>query len=118
MITGIDNQFNETEKAIFNRFPKLFRQANLSMQESCMYWGMDIPLSWFPVVEKLAEDINEIAQDCVEFSQIKEKWHELRVYVDFVGEVSKEVVKKVDSLIDEAEEECLVIYRKRLCRRD
>lgn len=118
MITGIDNQFNETEKAIFNRFPKLFRQANLSMQESCMYWGMEIPPSWFSVVEKLAEDINEIAPDSVEFAQIKEKWYELRVYVDFVGEVSKEIVKKVYSLIDEAEDECLVIYRKRLCQKD
>lgn len=106
MITGIDNQFNKEELRIFNRFPKLFRQANLSMQESCMYWGIECPHSWFSVIEKLAEDINEIAEDCVEFAQIKEKWYELRVYVDFLDGASDDIVKKVYSLIDEAEKQC------------
>lgn len=113
MITGIDNQFDEAEKAIFNRFPKLFRQANLSMQESCMYWGLECPDYWFPVIEKLAEDINEIAPDCVEFAQIKEKWYELRVYVDFLDGATDDIVKKVNSLIDEAERRCFILDEER-----
>lgn len=113
MITGIDNQFDEAEKAIFNRFPKLFRQANLSMQESCMYWGLECPNYWFPVIEKLAEDINEIAPDCVEFAQIKEKWYELRVYVDFLDGATDDIVKKVNSLIDEAERQCFILDEER-----
>jgi hypothetical protein len=106
-IKGTDNQFSEEEIRIFNRFPKLFRQANLSMHESTMYWGIGGPPVWLPVVEELAENINEIAEDYVEFAQIKEKWYELRVYVDFKEGATKEIIQKVYELIEEAEDKCI-----------
>lgn len=109
MITGIDNQFSEEEIRIFNRFPKLFRQANLSMYESCMYWGVEGPSVWLPAIEKMAENINEIAEDYVEFAQIKEKWYELRVYVDFKEGATDEIVQKVYELIEEAEDKCIMV---------
>jgi hypothetical protein len=109
MITGIDNQFDEEEVRIFNRFPKLFRQANLSMYESCMYWGVEGPSVWLPAIEKMAENINEIAEDYVEFAQIKEKWYELRVYVDFKEGATDEIVQKVYELIEEAEDKCIIV---------
>jgi phosphomannomutase len=103
MTQGIHDQFDQAEAKIFNRFPKLFRQATLPPERSCMYWGIETPYHWFPVIEKLAEDINEIAEDCVEFSQIKEKWSELRVYVDYLEGATVKIIEKVNSLIDEAE---------------
>lgn len=96
--------FSSEEIRIFERFPKLFRQATLSCQESCMYWGLEVPQRWFPYIEKLAEQINEIAPDNVEFSQVKEKWGQLRVYVDFVGKIDETTINKVDNLIYETED--------------
>jgi hypothetical protein len=104
-----NGRFDAEEIRIFERFPKLFRQATLSMQESCMYWGLEIPDCWIPLVERLAEQINKIAPDCVEFSDVKEKWKELRIYVDFVGECDKETINKVCSLIDKTEAEAGIL---------
>lgn len=98
--------FSSEERRIFERFPKMFRQADLSMQETCMCWGLGIPEDWYPVIEKLAEDINNLAPDAVEFTDIKSKWDNLRVYYDFVKEVSEGVEKEIDKLIEEARVEC------------
>lgn len=107
------SQFSPEEQRIFNRFPKMFRQANLSMQETCMCWGLEIPESWYCVIEELAGYINEIAPDCIEFSDIKQKWGELRVYYDVVGEISKEQEKEIDDLIRDAEFKCNLIQNSK-----
>jgi len=101
--------FSLEEQRIFNKFPKMFRQADLPMTETCMCWGLEIPKSWYFVIEELAGYINEIAPDCIEFCDIKQKWGELRVYYDVVGEISKEQENQIDKLIDKAEYECEII---------
>lgn len=106
------SSFSPEEQRIFKRFPKMFRQADLPMQETCMCWGLETPEEWYPVIEKLAEDINNLAPDVVEFAQIKWKWSELRVYVDFVKEVPEDAVKEVYQLIDNAERDCAEIEKK------
>lgn len=68
-----------------------------------MYWGFEVPEEWFPYIERLAEQINEIAPDNVEFAQVKEKWGQLRVYVDFIGKIDENTINKVDNLINETE---------------
>lgn len=83
----------------------MFRQAGLTICESAMAWGLEIPESWYPLIDQLAADIDEIAPDCVEFAQIKQKFGMLRVYYDLVGEVSKEQEEKIDKRIELAEYE-------------
>lgn len=95
--------FSPEEQRIFNKFPKMFRQADLPMTETCMCWGLDIPERWYFVIEELAGYINEIAPDCIEFTDVKIKWKGLRVGFDFVREIEEEKKRLVYELIDEAE---------------
>ena len=95
-----------TQEEIFERFPKLFSQKDLSIQESCMAWGLAHGEGWNPIIVELCEGIEahyqELAQTDmvilpigedvpegleegeyvyeVEFAQVKSKWYQLRVY--------------------------------------
>jgi hypothetical protein len=97
-------KFDEREKIIFEKYPKLFRQVSLPMEQTCMCWGLEIPEEWYNEIDTLCENINNVNPDAIEFTQIKTKFGSLRVYYDFVNEVNSEESSKISRLIDEVED--------------
>lgn len=93
-----------TQEEIFERFPVLFSQKDLTIQESCMAWGLSHGEGWNRIIVELCEKINAhlkqkeeegyvivpIGEDepigaekfiyQVEFAQVKSKWYQLRIY--------------------------------------
>ena len=67
------------QKKLFKRFPKLFVQKDLSIQQSCMGWGIDCGDGWYELLWNLCEQI-ELCSDGTEFTQVKEKWGTIRAY--------------------------------------
>ena len=67
------------------RYPLIFAERNLSMQNSCMYWGFACDDGWFTLIDTLCAklqahtDLNGAPQ--VVATQVKEKYGELRFYV-------------------------------------
>lgn len=76
----------ELENKLFEKYPKLFRQKDLSMRETCMNWGVCVNSGWFWLIDNLCGciqdyiDANDKPQ--VEFVQIKEKFGALRAYTN------------------------------------
>ena len=111
------------QEDIFKRFPRLFSQKDLSIQESCMAWGLSHGEGWNPIIVELCEAIEAhykelaekgmkiipIGEDApeeleegqytyeVEFAQVKSKWYRLTVY--YIGGD-----ETVSALVSEAEE--------------
>ena len=88
-------QLKDAQEELYKKYPKLFRQKDLSIQESCMLWGICFSLGWFPILESVCDLIeNHIEQKQevqFEFTQIKEKFGSMRLYYiggdDFVDGV-------------------------------
>lgn len=78
----------ELEQALLLKYPKIFRQKDLGMNESCMYWGIAIGDGWYKLIDELCAwlqfntDRNSYPQ--VEAAQVKEKFGGLRFYVDII----------------------------------
>lgn len=76
----------ELENKLFEKYPKLFRQKELSMQETCMCWGLDCGAGWYWLLDNLCSciqdyiDANNKTQ--AETVQVKEKFGGLRFYLD------------------------------------
>jgi hypothetical protein len=74
----------ELQNILFEKYPKLFIQKDLDMQQTCMCWGIETGDGWFSLIDTLCETIqnyidnNHKAQ--VEFVQVKEKFGTLRIY--------------------------------------
>lgn len=73
---------------LFKKFPKIFRQKDLSPQETCMCWGITTGDGWYWLIYRLCENIQnyidgnkhlKIPQ--VEATQVKEKFGILRFYI-------------------------------------
>jgi hypothetical protein len=96
--------YSEKEKAIFEKYPKLFKRVSLPMQQTCMCWGLEIPDEWFDDIDTLCENIYNVNPDAIEFEQIKTKFGGIRIYYDFISDVNNEESSKISRLIDEAEE--------------
>ncbi len=80
----------ELEKKLFEKYPKLFVQKDLSKNRTCMCWGISTDNGWYWLLDQLCSRIQtyidankhlNIPQ--VEFTQIKEKFATLRIY--YVG---------------------------------
>lgn len=83
------------DKRICEKYPKIFRERNLSMTQTCMCWGFDIGPGWFKIVEELCEQLQQFDEKLgieIIASQVKEKFGTLRFYyyVDFKNSIIQE----------------------------
>lgn len=79
------------ENKLFEKYPKLFRQKDLSVQETCMCWGVECGSGWFWLIDNLCNciqsyiDANNKPQ--VEIVQLKQKFGSMRCYVEGADEL-------------------------------
>lgn len=77
----------ELQEKLYREYPKIFKQKDLTIQQSCMPWGICTGDGWFNLIDKLCSflqfhtDHNGYPQ--IEATQLKEKFGILRFY--FVG---------------------------------
>ncbi len=71
----------ELQDQLYEKYPKIFRQKDLSIQESCMPWGFDVEDGWFDLINNLCQflqfhtDHNDYPQ--AEATQVKSKYGSL-----------------------------------------
>jgi len=53
----------ELQNKLYNKYPKIFRQKDLSMQETCMNWGIDCDDGWFNLLDCLCSNIQRRIDD-------------------------------------------------------
>lgn len=94
----------EIENKLQAEFPKLLRQMDLPASQTCMCWGFEYGDGWYDITRRMLEELQEADPEC-ELLQAKEKWGELRVYVNGNG-LAHEVVDKYEELSQGVCEHC------------
>ncbi len=87
---------------LYQKFPALFRQTKLKRHESCMYYGIECGNGWIPLIHDMSEELSKI--EGIEYAQIKSKFANLRVYLDYADSVSKEDIAKSREILSKYEE--------------
>ena len=68
----------ELDKKLYEKYPKLFVQKDLSMQETCMCWGLCVGAGWYWLLDNLCDCIQNYIdsnnKEQVEVIQVKEKF--------------------------------------------
>jgi hypothetical protein len=91
----------ELDDQLCAKYPKIFAERHMSMQDTCMCWGFECGDGWYDLLDKLCEkiqnhvDVNPGMPQVVA-SQVKEKFGSLRFYVNGADD-------QVYDFIDEAE---------------
>lgn len=97
----------ELENKIINNFPKLFYYYKNTKSRYPIIFGVDTGDGWFDLVYNLCKNIQEWCDKNdqakqVKFTQIKEKWGELRVYCEGYPD-------EIDEMIAQAAKESITI---------
>ena len=107
----------ELQEELFEKYPKIFRQKDLSMQETAMCWGIETGDGWFNIVDMLCCQIqwhiehnlkkDEAGEDIqVEATQIKEKFGTLRFYYHGGNEFIRGLVSMAEGISGRICEDC------------
>jgi predicted DNA-binding protein YlxM (UPF0122 family) len=89
----------QLEKLIYDKYPALYRQKDLSMQETCMCWGICVGDGWYKIIDKMSKQLtayNDKHSLMTEATQVKEKFGTLRVYLNQSNSI-------IDKIVAEAE---------------
>ena len=100
----------ELDIALVKDFPNLYKQRNLSPQETCMCWGFECGNGWEPLIRKLSEKLEAMilkvpTEDRQYYSamQVKEKYGTLRFYMSCCTD---EMNKAIEIVEDESRKIC------------
>lgn len=82
----------ELQKQLYDKYPKIFKQKDYSIKESCMPWGIETADGWYDLIDILCGllqwDIDKNGEPQIEAVQVKEKYGLLRFYTN--GETPKQ----------------------------
>jgi hypothetical protein len=76
----------ELQNKLYEKYPKLFKQKDLPMDQTCMNWGICTENGWYWLIDNLCSciqdyiDVNKKKQ--VEIVQLKEKFGSMRFYTN------------------------------------
>jgi GH35 family endo-1,4-beta-xylanase len=90
------------EQKLYDKYPAFFRQHSLSMQETCMCWGLPGP-GWFKIIDTMAKKLTAYAEKhniILEATQVKEKYGQLTVYLNQSN-------SEIDAIVQKAEQASL-----------
>ncbi|HSG31415.1 MAG TPA: hypothetical protein VLB82_07710 [Thermodesulfobacteriota bacterium] len=100
----------ELQDKLFKKYPKIFRQKDLPMSETCMCWGIACGDGWYTLIDNLCfslqfdTDRNNYPQ--VEARQVKEKFGGLCFYYQINASQDPDRSRKcgaIEGMIDFAE---------------
>lgn len=92
----------ELQDKLFKKYPKIFKQKDLSMQDTCMCWGIECGDGLYWLINQLCKqlqydiDYNEHPQ--IEATQVKEKFGRLVFSVNNPTEYQQGVIRFAETL--------------------
>jgi len=99
------------DKQLCAKYPKLFRDRNAPINETCMYWGgFECGDGWYNIINQLCGNIQNhidwkhIPQVVV--TQVKEKFGTLRFYYSSGDDVIDGMVRMAEAMSAVTCEEC------------
>ena len=106
----------ELTQSLYDDFPALFQRHTLAMNQSCMYFGIQVLSGWYQILYRLSSSISAVVSEkkldpqeyCYE--QIKEKFGLLRVYM--VGGRTEEMGQAIRRAEEESARTCEVCGRE------
>ena len=87
------------EQKLYDKYPEFFRQHNLSMQETCMCWGICTGDGFYKIIDTMAKKLTAYAKKhkiVLECTQLKEKWGLLRVYTNVGNSAIYKIIAKAE----------------------
>lgn len=107
---GIYSMDKKLQNKLYKKYPKIFKDKDRSIIESCMGWGIDTGNGWYKILDLLCgllqwdTDNNNYPQ--VVASQVKEKYGTLRFYTNGENDTQSGMIRFAEYLSGLTCEQC------------
>ena len=75
----------ELQQQLFEKFPKLFKERNLPMSQTCMCWGLEVGDGWHDIIQNMCHCIQSHIDNArenrvyaIKFNRALTRWKERR----------------------------------------
>jgi len=92
------------QSMLVQKYPSLCQETKLNIQQSCMAWGSEIGNGWYELVDELFEKLSKF--DGLVLTQVKEKFGELRVYVNSGTDEVYDIINEYENKSEKICETC------------
>lgn len=58
-----------TEQEILSAYPEIFKEKDLSPQESTMHWGLEVPDRWLPAIEAACKVLQSRRDNSIKYKR-------------------------------------------------
>jgi hypothetical protein len=94
----------EFDELLCAKYPKIFRDRNAPMNQTCMCWGFDCGDGWFNIIDMLCANIQNRIDNAVDLRTWAIKWNENVndpnfEWVAFVKREERSVPELVDQVV-------------------
>ena len=99
----------ELQEQLFAKYPKIFKQHSLPMQQTCMCWGIECGDGWYTLIDTLCQCLEHIQSSegpHIEAAQVKEKYGGLRFYADHGSSEQWGAIAMAEAMSEEICEAC------------
>jgi hypothetical protein len=99
----------ELEAKLFEKYPDIFVEKDLPMNQTCMCWGIECGDGWYDLLDRLCEKIESVFKEEPDLRgelravQVKEKYGGLRFYMNYCHDKVEEFIREAE---DESERTC------------
>ena len=87
----------ELQQKLYDKYPLIFAEKDLPMDQTCMCWGIDCGDGWYELLDALCSELTNLHHNTgliVKACQVKEKFGTLRFYTNRF--VDDKMVKMID----------------------
>jgi hypothetical protein len=99
----------ENTKYLIETYPVLYQGHLLTIQQSCMPWGIETGDGWLKLIDKLSSDITALDKrdgTTTIAVQVKEKFGGLRFYIEGGSDAVFALIDKAEALSERTCETC------------
>lgn len=93
----------QLQAKLYARYPDIFRERGMSIEESCMHWGLAVDDGWYSLIDTAC---SLIQHSDVIAKQVKEKFGTLRFYTSGGGSFENGVIWAAEALSGTLCEKC------------
>jgi hypothetical protein len=101
----VNNMNKKLETQLKVKYPQLFKDMDGDPYRTCMGRGIETADGWFSLIDELSESITRI-DPSAKYSQIKEKFGRLCIYIDDTSDEAWALVSKACQDSEFVCEEC------------
>ena len=95
----------ELEEKLYEKYPKIFKQKDLSMRETAMCWGISCGDGWYDLLDVLCQEIQSVIDyPIVEIARCKKQLAENEnLTEDTIDYLKEKIVELEKSIIDQVQ---------------